>query len=299
MIWLLFFVALLLFLFLYARSAPAKPCILWPSRESGPLVIAHGNDCGNGLYPGNSAVYLQKMVELKVDAIEVDLWLTADGHLVLIHDIALEMFSDGSGLVEDMTLKQLQRWNIAYHWSRDGKYYPYRDKPLRVVTLDEALVMVGDMPMILEIKSRQYRAAQVLAEVLSRNEKQEQVIVSSFHQGVINEFRRLSPRVATGTPTWDAIWFFIAHLFRAEQFLCPSYRAMQLPMEQRGIQVVTESLVQAAKRKNLHLSVWTVNSREHFKRYIDMGVHGIITDRPDLLMTLLAKPQQIGLRKAA
>ncbi|WP_444934121.1 glycerophosphodiester phosphodiesterase [Microbulbifer sp. JTAC008] len=263
------------------------------------MVIAHGNDCGNGLYPGNTAIYLEKMVQLGVDAIEVDLWLTADGHLVLIHDRELEMFSDGAGFVEDKTLEQLRQLNVAYLWTRDGEHYPYREKPLRVLTLEEALAMVGDMPMILEIKSRQYRAAKVLKDVLAKCGKGEQVVVSSFHQGVINEFRRLCPQVATGTPTVEAVVFYIAQLLRAEKLLRPSYSAMQLPMEQKGIPVVTESMVRAANKKKVHLAVWTVNGMENYRRYIDLGVHGIVTDRPDLLLEMLAQQRETLLKQAA
>ncbi|WP_444943545.1 glycerophosphodiester phosphodiesterase [Microbulbifer sp. ZKSA006] len=299
MLWLLFFLIVLLVLFLYARSAPGKPGPLWFPQGQGPMVIAHGNDCGNGLYPGNTAAYLGAMVQLGVDAIEIDLWLTADGHLVLIHDRELEMFSDGAGLVEDKTLEQLRQLNIAYFWTRDGEHYPYRDNPQRVLTLQEALAMVGDMPMILELKSRQYRAAKVLRDVLADSEKQQQVVVSSFHQGVINEFRRLCPQVATGSPTLEALVFYLAQLLRAEKLLCPSYSAMQLPMEQSGIPVVSASLVRAANRKKVHLAVWTVNGAENYRRYIDLGVHGIVTDRPDLLMAMLAQQRQALLKQAA
>ncbi|MDP5209572.1 glycerophosphodiester phosphodiesterase [Microbulbifer sp. 2205BS26-8] len=275
-------------LLLYACSGPAPKSALSLPEDRGPMVIAHGNDCGNGLYPGNTLLYLHKMVELGVDGIEVDLWLTADGHLVLMHDPDLEAFSDGRGVVGDLTLAQLRELNIAYHWTRDGVTYPFRSHSLGIVTLEEALQAVGDTLLILELKSTQVRAAQVLSRVLQRTSKHNQVIVSSFHRGVIRAFRRLSPDTATGAVTDEAILLYVAQLFRAENLLSPRYQTVQLPMNHFGIEVVTTGTLRAARKLGLHLSVWTVNGRADLQHYISLGVDGIVTDRPDLLMAILS-----------
>ncbi|MFS1523107.1 glycerophosphodiester phosphodiesterase [Microbulbifer sp. 2304DJ12-6] len=252
------------------------------------MVIAHGNDCGNGLYPGNTLLYLHKMVELGVDGIEVDLWLTADGRLVLMHDPDLEDFSNGRGIIGDLTLAQLRELNIAYHWTRDGKTYPFRDDPLGIVTIEEALQAVGDTLLILELKSAQVRAAQVLSRMLQHTRKHNQVIVSSFHQGVIRAFRRLSPNTATGAATYEAILLYMAQLFRVENLLSPRYQTVQLPMSHFGIDVITTGTLRAVRRLGLHLSVWTVNGRADLQHYINLGVDAIVTDRPDLLMAILS-----------
>ncbi|BBM02013.1 glycerophosphoryl diester phosphodiesterase [Microbulbifer sp. GL-2] len=252
------------------------------------MVIAHGNDCGNGLYPGNTILYLQKMVALGVDGIEADLWLTADGHLVLLHDPDLEDSADGSGYVENMTLAQLRELNVAYHWSPDGENYPYREHPLKIITIEEALESVGNTLMILELKSAKYSAAEALSEVIQSTGKQDQVIVSSFHHGVVRAFRRLSPNVATGAVSWEAALLYFAQLIRAESLLAPHYQTMQLPMFHLGLDVVTAGTLRAAHKLNLHISVWTVNSRADLQHYIDLGVDGIVTDRPDILMAMLS-----------
>ncbi|WP_444919962.1 glycerophosphodiester phosphodiesterase [Microbulbifer sp. CnH-101-G] len=286
--WMLFiFCVLLLVLFFYARSGVAPESALKLSSCKGPMVIAHGNDCGNGFFPGNTQEYLQNMVALGVDAIEIDLWLSADGHLVLRHDPDLEDSTDGSGFIEDRTLADLRNLNAAYHWSRDDETYPYRQKPLRILTLEEAFELVGSIPLILDIKSEQLRAAHVLSDVLESRGKKSQVIVSSFNHRVIQEFRRLSPDTATGSTSWEAGLLFFAQLLRAESLLAPRYQTMQLSMFFWGLDVVTKGTLRAAHKLNLHVSVWTVNGRADLQRYIDLGVDGIVTDRPDLLIAML------------
>ncbi|MFA0789062.1 glycerophosphodiester phosphodiesterase [Microbulbifer echini] len=291
---LLLFCVIVLVLFIYARSGVAPSSALKLPALKGPMVIAHGNDCGNGLFPGNTLIYLQKMVALGVDAVEVDLWLSADGHLILQHDPDLNDTTDGSGSIEEMTLAQLRKLNVAYHWSRDGLTYPYREAPLRIVTLEEALKVVGSTPLILDLKSGQYRAAQVLNDLLERTGKKSQVIVSSFHVGVIREFRCLSPGTATGSTSWEAALLFFAQLLRAENLLAPNYQTMQLPMQYFGLDVVTRGTLRAARKRNLHVSVWTVNGWADLQHYIDLGVDGIVTDRPDILMALLSGRQPVA-----
>jgi len=283
------FCVILLMLWLYARSRPAPPSLLNLPRKKGPLVIAHGDESGNGLYPGNTLLYLQKMVELGVDALEIDVNLTADGHLVLIHDSRLERTSDGEGAVAEKTLEELRQLNMGHHWSPGGETYPYRDQPLRIATIDEVFEALPDTPMIVELKDKSPRAARAMCDSLRKSDKRGQVIVSSFHQGVINEFRRLCPEVATGAATLDAMLFFAAQLLHAERLLRPGYQTMQLPMRYYGIPVFSKRLMRAAKKLNLQVSAWTVNDRSDMQRYIDLGLDGLVTDRPDKLMALFAR----------
>lgn len=289
MFWFSLFCVLLILLWLYARSRPAPPSLLNLPQKDRPLVIAHGDEAGNGLYPGNTLFYLQKMVELGVDALEIDVNLTADGHLVLMHDSRLERTTDGEGAVGEKTLEELRQLNMGHNWSPDGETHPYRKQPLRIATIDEVFVALPDTPMIIELKDKSARAARAMCDSLRRSEKRGEVIVSSFHQGVINEFRRLCPEVATGAATLDAMLFFVAQLLHAERLLRPAYQTMQLPMHYCGIPVFSQRFMRAAKKLNLHVSAWTVNDQEDMRRYIDLGLDGLVTDRPDKLMALLAQ----------
>ncbi|WP_406829190.1 glycerophosphodiester phosphodiesterase [Microbulbifer sp. ARAS458-1] len=250
-------------------------------------MIAHGDDRGRGLYPGNTSLYLRKMLELGVDALEVDLNLTADDHLVLLHDDTLERTSDGRGLVSDKSLAELRELNAAYHWSADGEHFPYRDNPQPFISIDDAFAEFPQAPMIIELKNDDSRAACALAKAIEDARCHERVVVSSFHHGVIRTFRRICPRVATGATLPEALLFFMAQLVFAERCLAPSYRAMQLPMHYYGIPVFTRRFVSAAHRCGLHLSAWTVNHPGDMKKMITIGIDGVVTDRPDRLLSIL------------
>lgn len=254
-----------------------------------PLVIAHGDERGGGLYPGNTRLYLRKMVALGVDALEIDLNLTADGRLVLLHDGTLERTTDGHGLAREQSLAQLRALNAAYHWSPDGEHFPYREDPQPLITIEEAFAEFPETPMIIELKNDDPRAAQALAQAIAQAGCESRVVVSSFHRGVIRAFRELCPEVATGATLPEALLFFLAQLVFAEQLLKPAYQTMQLPMRYYGIPVFTRRFIAAARRTGLHLSVWTVNKPAAMKKYIARGLDGIVSDRPDRLLSILER----------
>lgn len=281
------FFILLFLLWCYARHRPAPPSALRLPSLQRPLVIAHGNEAGAGLYPGNTLLYLEKMVELGVDALEIDLALTADGHLVLIHDTDVDRTTEAEGAVDTMTLEELRELNMAHHWSPDGERFPYRDAPLGVVTIDEVFAALPDTPLIIELKNNDPQAAQALCHSVRVAGSEGRVVVSSFFDGVIRHFRKLCPEVATGAATFEAMLFFAAQLCRAERLLRPGYQTMQLPMQYYGIPVFSRRFVCAARNCGLHLSVWTVNDPRDMRRYIDLELDGIVTDRPDNLLEIL------------
>lgn len=279
-------------LFVTAKPAPPSALVL-PQKQNGPLVIAHADDAGGGLYPGNTLLYLQKMVEQGVDVLELDLNLTADGHLVMMHDTSVDRTTEGSGMIRDLTLAQLRELNVAHNWTQDGDIYPYREQPQRIATIDEVFAAVPDTPIIIELKDSAPQAAQVLCESVRRFERQRGVIVSSFRQPLIDEFRRLCPQVATGAAMRDALVFYAAQLVGAERLLSPRFQTMQLPMRWNGIDVFSARLLRAAKSLGMHVSVWTVNDPADMQRYIELGVDGILTDRPDRLHTLLQQRAEL------
>ncbi|WP_193161571.1 glycerophosphodiester phosphodiesterase [Microbulbifer hainanensis] len=285
--WLLLFVLTTFLLWRYATARPAPPCALSLPQKPEPLVISHGDEAGNGLYPGNTLHYLQEMVALGVDALEFDLNLTADGQLILMHDGFVDRTTEGSGAIQEKTLEELRGLNPGYHWGGSDGSFPYRDAPLQISTVDEVFAALPDTPMIIELKNDDPRAAEALCRSVQDAGATSRVIVSSFHRGVIAEFRRLCPDVATGATMPEALLFFVAQLFGAERLLSPAYQTMQLPIHFHGIRVYTPRFVRAARNCNLHISVWTVDDEVEMQRHIDLGLDGIVTNRPDRLLSLL------------
>jgi glycerophosphoryl diester phosphodiesterase len=110
-----------------------------------------------------------------------------------------------------------------------------------------------------------------------------QVMVGSFSSSVLQHFRKKCPEIPTSLGESEVMWIVALNWVGLGHLYDPPGFSVQLPVEHNGIKVVSRSLVKTLRELNLSLDVWTVNSVHEMKELINLGVNGIITDRPDLL----------------
>ena len=117
-----------------SSRAPDHP--YYSSELSYPLVIAHQG--GDELWPGNTMYAFEQAAALGVDVLEMDLHITKDGVLVVMHDETVDRTTDGAGKIEEMTLEEIKALDAGYDWSPDGgDTFPYRGQGIEVPTLEE------------------------------------------------------------------------------------------------------------------------------------------------------------------
>ncbi|WP_231758238.1 glycerophosphodiester phosphodiesterase [Microbulbifer elongatus] len=295
---LLLLIGLLVFIgwrYLAARPA-AHTGLQFPSFQAEgfrrPLVISHADDSGLGLYPGNTPVFLQKMAEMNVDVLEMDVHATSDDELVLMHDDTVDRTTDGKGRIRDKSLEELRQLNVAYNWSQDGTTYPYRENPQRILTVDEVFKTYPRYPMVIELKTPDPEAARALCRKLKAFNKSNLVIVSSFYQGAVNALREDCPQVATGAGSDEVRYFAAATKLNAFRLLSPRYQALHIPLSYDGITLVDRRSLRQAQNHGVRVDVWTVNDEAEMRRLIELGVDGIMTDRPDRLLRVIEEIQE-------
>jgi glycerophosphoryl diester phosphodiesterase len=278
-----------IYLVLSAIARPRPERSFFEKQNNEVLVIAHQG--GDGLFPSNTLYAFQEAAKLGVDVLELDIHSSKDGELVVIHDDTVDRTTNGTGNVSDLTLAELKELDAGYDWSpeRKGESFPYRDKGITIPTLKEIFEAFPDYRINIEIKQETPSIAQPLCNLIQQHEKQETALVVSFSDKAINEFRQACPDVVTAGAPGEIRTFYIFHRL----FLAGLYRssadAFQVPEYQENLQVVTKRFVDDAHRKNIDVHVWTVDETEDMKRLIDLGVDGIITDRPDRLLELLGR----------
>lgn len=281
------FVAVIAVLNLTAKAAPnCPPCLPDAPR---PLVIAHQG--GEEVWPSNTMFAYERAVGLGVDMLEMDLHATADGKLVLMHDETVDRTTDGTGKIEEMTLAEFKALDGGYYWTGDdGQTFPFRGQGITPASLDEVFSAFPDMPMNIEIKLVESQpVAELFCQAIRDYGMQDKVLVASFHQDAIDQFRALCPEVTTSLAQNEVIDFFVRHkLFLAGTYSPPG-GAVQVPEERSGLRILTEGFVDDAHGRGMDVHAWTINEVEDMQRMIDLGVDGIITDRPDLLMELLGR----------
>ena len=225
----------------------------------------------------------QGVYDLGFRHFETDLHLSSDGVLVCFHDDHLDRTTDGTGLVSDFTLNEIQALDAGYrHGTSDG--YPFRAQRVGVPTLEELLLTFPDTSVVLDLKTD--GLAEPLAGLVERLDVSDRLIVGSFSDERLDQFRGLTDgRVPTSTgPVAARMWVLASRMGRAAGGVAT---ALQLPTHLRGIRVVDEKLIRSAHEAGVQVHVWTVNDPDEMTRLLDMGVDGLISDRGDLLKDLL------------
>lgn len=272
---------------LLAQPAPRMPYYDFAGLNV-PLVIAHQG--GDGLWPGDTMFAYQNAVELGVDVLEMDIHITKDGLLVLMHDETVDRTTDGTGEIESMTLAELKKLDAGYDWSPDeGKTFPYRGQGVQVTTLEEIFQAFPDKRMTIEIKKSNASMIQPFCDLIREYNMQDKVLAASFYDDKIQEFRAACPEVATSSAKQETTVFVILSKVFLTGFYSPQFIALQVPEESGGITVMTEAFIRAAHASGLAVEPWTINDQETMQKFINWGVDGIITDRPDLMLELLGR----------
>jgi glycerophosphoryl diester phosphodiesterase len=254
------------------------------------LVIAHQG--GDGLRPGNTMAAFEHAVELGVDVLEMDVHATADGVLVVIHDDTVDRTTDGTGRVQDLTFDEIQALDAGYDWptlpDTGIEGHPYRGEGVTIPALEEVLQAFPEMPMVIELKQEEPSIVEPFCEMLRDYEMTEQVVMASFHESTMLEFREACPEVMTSGVEPEIRDFWLRSRGGREDGFDVAMAAFQVPEYAGSLHVVDEDFVAAARTIGVEVHVWTVNERDQMERMIELGVDGIITDYPDQVIDLLS-----------
>ncbi len=237
--------------------------------NSGWLRIAHRG--ASGTAPEHTRAAFQRAIELGVDMVELDVQLTRDEQIVVIHDHELDRTTSGSGMVRNHTLSQLGDLDA-------GTWFSSEFSGEQVLSLREVLALVaGRVRLNVEIKALADDweiLVPSLLDLLSHAGVRETTIISCFEPAALQTVRRLDPRMAVGLlwhlPDLDEAWRWCAEL-RASS-LHPFWM------------LVDPAVLQAARKRGLRVLAWTVNDQDEINALVASGIDGIISDYPERLL---------------
>jgi glycerophosphoryl diester phosphodiesterase len=253
-----------------------------------PIAFAHRGGCT--LFPENTLRAFQGAIDLGCRYIETDVHLTRDREIVVFHDHRLERTTNGSGFVRDHKLSELRRLDAGFRYTKDGKEFPFRDKGIQIPTFTEAITLDPGVHYNVELKERGRGLPQAFWKLVERHAIHDRILVAAFDDSLVREFRRLSRgTVATSAGQREAVAFWLAARARATRLLPIHYDALQVPPTQSKLTIVDDRFVHAAHARGLAVHVWTIDEAREMRRLLDLGVDGIMSDRPDTLLETLAK----------
>ncbi|RIH86320.1 Glycerophosphodiester phosphodiesterase [Calidithermus terrae] len=253
-------------------------------------VIAHQG--GEGLWPSNTVYAFERAVRMGVDMLELDVHLSRDGHLVVIHDDSVERTTGGKGKVKELTLAELKALDAGWYWpqrSKETDPHPFRGQGITIPTLEEVLRAFPGFPMTIEMKAD--GLAGPFCALLRQHRMTGRVIVASFRDSAMHDFREACPEVTTSLTESEIRPLVVLNLFLLGDFYTPPAggTVLQIPTAAGGFDLTHPLLLGVIRRKGLAVQYWTVNEPQEMQRLIKAGAHGIITDRPDLLLQALGR----------
>ena len=247
----------------YAEKKKARTTKIWAHRGS------------SGFAPENTMPAFEVAKELDVDGIELDVQMTKDGELVVIHDETINRTSDGKGWVKDFTLEQLRKFNFA------------KNKPgfgfVSIPTLREVYELFQDTDYVINVELKTsvvpYEIEEKVHELTVEMGMEDRVLYSSFSHSSVKKMQNYVTKEKTAFLFCDG-WLDVASYGAAHgvQALNPAIYYLEM-----------KELVQECHNNDMQVNVWTVNEEEHALRLRDMGVDTIITNHPGKMRELFYK----------
>lgn len=220
--------------------------------------------------PENTIAAIRAAIDERADAAEIDVQLSKDGHVVVIHDFTLSRLANDPRKVIDLTLEDLQNLEVGSWFSKDFKGE-------KIPTLEEVITEAGDvLKLNIELKpsSDEKELAKAVNDILDKTKFKDRVVISSLSRQALKEIKELDSKLDVGYIVPVAIG-----KFTFEESI--DFYSVEMSF-------LTKSLVEKIKNQGKEVHAWTVNSEEDLKKMQRLQVDNIITDNPLLAKQVLA-----------
>jgi glycerophosphoryl diester phosphodiesterase len=234
-----------------------------------PTVFAHRGASAHA--PENTLAAFELALAQGADGIELDAKLSADGHVVVIHDATVDRTTDRQGRVKDMSLTELRSLDA-------GGFFAEQYRGEKVPTLEEVFEVLGKR-MFLNVELTNYNTpgdylVESVCMLVKKCGLQKQVLFSSFFASNLSKARGLLPEVPRGLLAFNGL---LGAWARSFGFAFGRYQALH-----PNLKDVTPQQVQRVHRLKRRVHVWTVNTAEDMRRLFNWDVDAIFTDDPQL-----------------
>ncbi len=229
----------------------------------------------SGYAPENTLPAFQLAVDMKADGIECDIHYSKDGHFIVCHDETVDRTSNGTGIISEMTLSEIKALDF-------GKKFDEKFAGVTAPTLEEMLDVVKDMSVInIEIKEfgrgRDEEAIlNQFYDILTSYGIVERVIVSSFDARLLKHLKDLHSDIYT--------CYLYVKMEKSAAYSQGLGCSAIHPYFANGY--LTSSTVKSAHRRGMKVNAWTANTDSEIRRVIKLGCDGVITNHPDLAITI-------------
>ena len=249
-------------------------------------LVAHRG--GSRLAPQNTLAAFRNALNFPIDAIELDVHMSRDGHAIVFHDYTVEKLTDGEGNILDLDFDELRSLNAAAQFP--GGWPEAQQIP----TLTEVLELAkGRAQVYIEIKpskrdgvfGRYPHIAETVVEEVRGTGMLADVLIMSFDWQVLPQVKTLEPFLKTGALVSTDVWN--PREQHALSTLTQQVAALGCDWINMDSKLFTPEMPETFHQCSFQLGIWTVNSLSEMRRLASAGVDSLTSDRPDLFAELL------------
>ncbi|MDO9303329.1 MAG: glycerophosphodiester phosphodiesterase family protein [Anaerolineales bacterium] len=242
-----------------------------------PILFAHRGDLAHA--PENTLPAFEQALQKGADGVELDAKLTADGHVIVIHDSSVDRTTNGKGRVATLTLEAIRKLDA-------GKWFDQKFADIKVPLLEEVFETVGKDKMInIELTNYYFTPRDGLAlkvcELIKRHNNQRQILFSSYFSSNLKIAAQTLPEIPRGLLAMRGALGLWARSFG---FMFGDYQALH-----PHISNTSREQIQRAHRLHRRVHVWTANTSAEIIQLKEWGVDGIITDDPQMAARALGR----------
>ena len=241
------------------------------SYQKDPFIgLSHRGNSKN--FIENSFEAFNSVIQMGYKYIETDLRMTLDGRVIAFHDPDLRRLFDLDLWVKDLTFNEIA--NL------------FKEKKCRLLTLEDSLKEFPHVNFNIDLKVKE--VIQKSIEIVGDLNAFDRVCFASFYSSRTEKVLRHNQKAIVSMGMKDVA------LFKFFKINDKNKKIIQTPLKWKGIKVLTRNLIQKAHKSNLLIHVWTINDRKTINNLIDLGVNGVVTDEPELLMEIMKERDLIS-----
>ena len=265
----------------------ADICSSDPQTTHPMLLYAHRGS--TVLAPENTLPAFELALAHGADVLEIDVRLSRDGEVIVIHDERVDRTCNAQGRVRDMSLSALKKLNASHHYTDlDGR--SLRQAGTSLITLSELFEYLPQAAINIDIKDNAQEAAVAVANVIKNAERVSTVNIGSFHSQALAHFRDALPEATTAASQSEVAQLY----FRRGLYRHAAFEYLQIPRRYMGIPLDTHSFIQHATQRGIKTVYWTINDQNTMHQLFKRRVTGIVTDRIDIAGKLLGRGVETG-----
>ncbi len=255
-----------------------------PFRVGRPLVIPHAG--GDGLYPENTLYAYEHSMAMGGDVIDADVLITADGVPIAFHDASLDRTTNGTGNVHDKTYAELAALDAGWAFERDGDHL-FRGLGITIPTIESILMQYPNTLVTLDLKDQRTTAVEPVCSLIVRLDRTDDVYVGVDIDEQVELFRTLCPTLRTSGTSAERAATRAARESNDPNFVTNQLVSQPAFIADDGTRRITTVFLDFAHRHDVAVLTWVVDDPDDLRDLIEMGVDGIYTRRPDLMIDLL------------